>query len=86
MPDVSFDNLLAVSAIAALAPLLLGFVIAFWAAPIMTLDRLAIAVLLTVYIVTALVFEEHDLIATFGDEYRRYQQSVPRLFPKLWSH
>jgi methanethiol S-methyltransferase len=36
---------------------------AFWAAPVMTMDRLAIAALLTVYIVTALVFEERDLIA-----------------------
>ena len=62
-------------------PMQLGFVIAFWAAPTMTIDRLAIALLLTFYIAVALVFEEQDLVALFGDEYRRYQQRVPRLLP-----
>jgi protein-S-isoprenylcysteine O-methyltransferase Ste14 len=65
-------------------PMQLGFVIAFWAAPVMTIDRLVLAALLTAYIVTALVFEERDLVAAFGDEYRAYQNRVPKLLPKLW--
>ena len=66
-------------------PMQLGFIIAFWAAPVMTLDRFAVAALLTGYIVTALIFEERDLVTTFGDEYRQYQKRVPRLLPRLRS-
>jgi len=36
-------------------------------------------------VVTALVFEERDLVALFGEEYRSYQQRVPKLLPRLWS-
>ena len=64
-------------------PMQLGFVIALWAAPVMALDRLALALLLTGYILIALMFEERDLVAVFGDEYRRYQHRVPRLLPRL---
>jgi methanethiol S-methyltransferase len=66
-------------------PMQLGFIIAFWAAPVMSADRFALAVLLTGYIVTALIFEERDLVTTFGDEYRQYQERVPRLLPRFWS-
>lgn len=65
-------------------PMQLGFVIARWAAPVMTFDRLALALFLTGYIVTALVFEERDLVAVFGEECRGYQQRMPRLLPRLW--
>ena len=65
-------------------PMQLGFLIALWAAPVMTLDRLALALLLTGYILIALMFEERDLVAVFGDEYRRYQHRVPRLLPRFW--
>ena len=51
----------------------------------MSADRFALAVLLTGYIVTALIFEERDLVTTFGDEYRQYQERVPRLIPRFWS-
>lgn len=67
-------------------PMQLGFVIALWAAPTMTADRLALAVLMTVYIVTALVFEERDLVTLFGDQYRAYQKQVPKLIPNFRLH
>jgi protein-S-isoprenylcysteine O-methyltransferase Ste14 len=43
-------------------PLDLGFVIAFWAAPTMSVGRLFFAAATTAYILIAIQFEEHDLI------------------------
>jgi protein-S-isoprenylcysteine O-methyltransferase Ste14 len=65
-------------------PMQLGFVIAFWAAPVMTFDRFALAALMTTYIAVALIFEERDLVGLFGDQYRAYQRAVPRLLLRPW--
>ena len=65
-------------------PLMLGFLIAFWAAPTMTVGRLVLAATFTVYILLALVIEERDLVALHGRAYRQYQRRVPKLLPLRW--
>jgi methanethiol S-methyltransferase len=62
-------------------PLMLGFVIAFWATPTMTAGHLLFSFAMTGYIVIALQLEERDLVAELGDEYRDYQREVPMLVP-----
>lgn len=62
-------------------PIMLGFVIAFWAAPTMTAGHLLFSAVATGYIIAAIQLEERDLMAAFGDAYRRYRREVPMLVP-----
>ncbi|MEX2111863.1 MAG: methanethiol S-methyltransferase [Pirellulales bacterium] len=62
-------------------PLILGFLVAFWAAPTMTGGRLLFAVATTVYCLVALYFEERDLLHYYGDQYAAYRRQVPMLAP-----
>jgi methanethiol S-methyltransferase len=62
-------------------PLMLGFVIAFWAAPTMTAGHLLFAVATTGYILIALQLEERDLVAALGSDYIEYRRRVRMLVP-----
>lgn len=62
-------------------PLYLGFIIAFWSTPRMTLGHLFFAAVCTAYIVLAIQFEERDLIEFYGDSYRKYRTQVSMLLP-----
>jgi protein-S-isoprenylcysteine O-methyltransferase Ste14 len=62
-------------------PIMLGFIIAFWATPKMTVGHLVFALGTTAYILIALQIEERDLTDLHGDAYREYKREVSMLIP-----
>jgi protein-S-isoprenylcysteine O-methyltransferase Ste14 len=63
-------------------PLMLGFVIAFWAAPTMTAGHLLFSIAMTGYILIAIQLEERDLVAALGNQYLEYRRGTSMLLPR----
>jgi methanethiol S-methyltransferase len=66
-------------------PMMLGFLLAFWATPEMSVGHLLFAIANTAYILAALQLEERDLIAEFGATYQQYRMRVPMVLPRIFS-
>ena len=64
-------------------PLYSGFVLAFWATPVMTAGHALLAAGMTVYILIAIRYEERDLVGLFGDDYQAYRRRAGMLIPRL---
>jgi methanethiol S-methyltransferase len=64
-------------------PLYIGWALAFWATPTMSVGHALFATTLTGYMVLATFVEERDLVAHFGETYEDYRRRVPRFVPRL---
>lgn len=62
-------------------PLYLGFILAFWVTPVMTVAHLVFVLATTGYILIAIQFEEKDLVNIHGGDYANYRKRVPMIFP-----
>ena len=63
-------------------PIYLGFIIAFWATPTMTIAHLVFAVATMGYILIAIQLEERDLVEAYGNRYEAYRSQVSMLMPR----
>lgn len=64
-------------------PIYSGFLLAFWAAPDMSVGHLLLAVGFSVYIFIGIAHEERDLVGHFGDTYHDYRRRVGMVVPGI---
>ena len=64
-------------------PIYSGLLLGFWTVPVMSGSGLLFSICMTIYIVIGSYLEERNLVKTFGNEYKYYQQQVPMFIPFL---
>lgn len=64
-------------------PIYSGFVLAFWATPVMSAGHLLLAAGMTIYILIAIRHEERDLVGLFGTTYQDYRRRAGMLIPRF---
>jgi protein-S-isoprenylcysteine O-methyltransferase Ste14 len=62
-------------------PIMLGFIMAFWATPRMTVGHLVFAIATAAYILIAIQLEERDIVSIHGTAYEEYREQVSMLLP-----
>ena len=65
-------------------PIMVGFLVAFWVTPRMSVGHLFFASGMTIFVLVGVKLEERDLLAAFDDRYRRYRRDVPMFLPRPW--
>ena len=65
-------------------PMMLGFFIAFWSIPVMTVGHLVFSVGMSVYVLVGMYFEEKFLVKELGQTYVDYQGRTSKIIPKVY--